>query len=594
MIDQTPSIMLLNSFRQYSIDIKIVVVAIIYFFTAQLGYFFAFPFQEALPIWPPSGIAFALIILLGRRTWPGIAIGTLLANLVAFWNTPDMPIQAIMSISAVVALGNVLEVLFGYFLINNWTKHNFPFHQTSQTFRFLFISIIISAIGSAISAAVLFAYGVVDYYAFLMTWLSMGVSRVVGILLFTPFVLAIFKRLPIKVTKEKVLETIAAIIAVVGFVFLLQVQDVNQSVTNALPFIIIPFLLWMSFRFPLVISITAIVIVSSLAIYFTSLGVGSFVLTDVYSSMLLVQIYIGVISITNIILASTVKERNETQLKLQQFNETLEEMVKKRTKALKDQIETRRKTEENLQQTNHELSKRNVELDNFVYSVSHDLRAPIASMLGIINLAKMENDLAMKDLYFDMINGSAVQLDNFIREILDQSRNTRVEIKREKIFLKELVDETFNQLKYTSQDAKPVEKLIDISQEKPFHTDSWRVKVILNNLISNAIRYKNGTNPIVKITATTLDQKLILKVEDNGRGISDEHLDKVYEMFYRATDDGAGSGLGLYIVKETIDKLNGTILIESELGKGTTVLVEIPEMAVTKEIVEVIDASLVN
>ena len=100
----------------------------------------------------------------------------------------------------------------------------------------------------------------------------------------------------------------------------------------------------------------------------------------------------------------------------------------------------------------------------------------------------------------------------------------------------------------------------------------------MNNIISNAIRYRNGKDPIINVEVNVKDHHARLTIEDNGRGISKEHIDKVYQMFYRATDDGAGSGLGLYIVKETIDKLKGKIEITSEEGKGTRVTFEIPEV----------------
>ena len=106
-----------------------------------------------------------------------------------------------------------------------------------------------------------------------------------------------------------------------------------------------------------------------------------------------------------------------------------------------------------------------------------------------------------------------------------------------------------------------------------------KVMLILNNIISNSIRYRNGKDTLVKINVEVTDHKAIVSIADNGRGIGKEHLNNVYKMFYRATDEGAGSGLGLYIVKETMDKLNGSIEIESELGAGTTVKLEIPELS---------------
>jgi signal transduction histidine kinase len=254
-------------------------------------------------------------------------------------------------------------------------------------------------------------------------------------------------------------------------------------------------------------------------------------------------------------------------------------MVQQRTQALNEEINTRKVAETKLLQTNQELSKRNTELDNFVYSVSHDLRAPIASVLGLINLARKDKDPAMKNEYLERINHSAMQQDDFIREILDQSRNARLDVKKEEVFFETLIEETFNQLKFATTTAASLEKIVQVSQTQAFHSDRWRLKVVLNNIISNAIRYRNGREPVIRVNVAIEAHKALIEVEDNGRGIGGEHLGRVYDMFYRATDDGAGSGLGLYIVKETLDKLRGQIKIESEIGKGTLVRLEIPEVA---------------
>src|SRR5690606_8465146 len=150
--------------------------------------------------------------------------------------------------------------------------------------------------------------------------------------------------------------------------------------------------------------------------------------------------------ISTIILSATVRERSIVQRELQSFNTNLGAIVLDRTKELNEEIKTRRLAEEKLRKTNHELSKRNAELDNFVYSVSNDLRAPIASVLGLINLARKDRDTKMKDTYLDMIHRSALQQDHFIKEILEQSRNSRLDVRREEVYFEPLINETFNNL----------------------------------------------------------------------------------------------------------------------------------------------------
>jgi len=300
-------------------------------------------------------------------------------------------------------------------------------------------------------------------------------------------------------------------------------------------------------------------------------------LSDEINSLVMLQIFIGIISITILTLHATVNERTEAQAALQQFNEKLEVKVQERTKELNDEIQVRKQIEEKINISNAQLRKANIELDNFVYSVSHDLRAPIASVLGLVNLARQEEDAENMLKYVEMIGLSAQQQDCFIKDILDLSRNARLEVAHEEIKFENMINEIFDQLKYSGGDKKVI-KEVNVDQKYPFKSDNKRLKVIFNNLISNAIRYSNGHDPVIQIGIHIDDGTAKISINDNGKGIPEEHLDKVFKMFYRATDDNAGSGLGLYIVKETVEKLRGNVSLQSEESVGTTVSLEIPNL----------------
>jgi signal transduction histidine kinase len=574
----SPLVMKLKSELKYNRDWQIIFVALSFYGSACLGYFLTFENTIALPAWPPSGIAFALILLMGRQAWPGITIGSLIANLMSHWNDPSLPVQTVIAISAFTAVAHTLEALIGSWLVRNWIRDDYPFTTSRGAFQFLFVAVLMCFAGALIGSCVLFSSQVVSAANVLKNCVSWLVGNVVGVLLFTPFILSLARKNQLKFSSEKALEVCLFALGAMAITFLLQVEYFSATIQRALPFLILPFFLWLAFRFELIVAMGGVLVVSLLAIFFTVQNQGPFVLTEPYYSMLLLQIFIAVMTVSTLVLSSTVKERTVAQRHLLEFNENLEAKVLMRTKALHDEIGTRKQAEEKLQRSNLELSKRNTELDNFVYSVSHDLRAPIASVLGLINLAKKDKDLAMKDTYLEMINNSALQQDHFIKEILDQSRNARLEVKREEILFKPIIDETFNQLSFATPTGKAVEKIISIHQSKPFYCDRWRLKVILNNIISNAIRYRNGRDPVIKVNVEITEKGAEVCIEDNGKGIAREHLKHVCRMFYRATDDGAGSGLGLYIVKETIDKLNGSIEIDSIEGKGTTVQLLIPEV----------------
>ena len=226
-----------------------------------------------------------------------------------------------------------------------------------------------------------------------------------------------------------------------------------------------------------------------------------------------------------------------------------------------------------------ELVKINKELDSFVYSASHNLRAPLSSVLGLINLARMEDEKQgnIFNSYFDMMETSISKLDETLREILDYSRNSRLNLIIEKIDLKKLVLDNVERMDYMPGSQR-IDKQIEIEEKCSFFSDKYRISVILNNIISNAIKYFDASkaDPYLKVSVTIDHNKAHMEFEDNGIGIDQEYLNKVFEMFFRATHHNDGAGLGLYIVQEAVEKLNGTIAIKSEQRKGTTFIIDVP------------------
>jgi signal transduction histidine kinase len=254
---------------------------------------------------------------------------------------------------------------------------------------------------------------------------------------------------------------------------------------------------------------------------------------------------------------------------------------------IKQTYETGRFQEEQLQQkallqSNQELKKSNKELDSFVYSVSHDLRAPLSSMLGIVGLCEMGNldDFMQKNI--TLLKSSIKKLDGFIIDILDYSRNSRLEINRQEIHFNDLLIDISNNLKFMgTDDQRNVDIRMTIHNGVAFHSDQSRLGIILNNLISNSIRYHNpeAPDPFVEIRVVVSETAADICIRDNGIGIDKENQKKVFNMFYRVSNKSVGSGLGLYIVKETVEKLSGEIKLKSEIGKGTEFSIRLPNLA---------------
>lgn len=229
-----------------------------------------------------------------------------------------------------------------------------------------------------------------------------------------------------------------------------------------------------------------------------------------------------------------------------------------------------------------ELKVRNTELDHFVYKVSHDLRAPLSSILGLVNLASMPGNNDNPAEYLSLIGQKADQLDHFIGDVLSHSKNLKMELKIAKIDFQQIIDQTFTTLNY-QKGAELVKREIVIRSEE-FYSDYWRVSEIFRNLISNAIKYRQlrHTAPAIHI-AVRSDHKFVeILFTDNGIGIDAVCLSHIFDMFYRASDQSQGSGLGLYIVKNAVDKLGGEITAESQYGVGTTFKIKLPNQSPAK------------
>ena len=237
---------------------------------------------------------------------------------------------------------------------------------------------------------------------------------------------------------------------------------------------------------------------------------------------------------------------------------------------LANDITDRKKAELKLEQQNLELIKTNSELDRFVYSVSHDLRSPLTSILGLVSFIETESLETDTLEHAEMIRKSINRLDDFIKNILSYSRNNRIKLEIEKIPVQQTIIDSVESLQ-SRKDAEGIVFDIDIKDQQPFYTDSLRFNTIMKNLISNAIKHhkKNVSGRYIKITGRSDKEKLQLTVADNGIGIAPENHQKIFDMFFRLSGKTDGSGIGLYIVKDTIEKLNGFIEVESELDNGT-------------------------
>ncbi len=238
-----------------------------------------------------------------------------------------------------------------------------------------------------------------------------------------------------------------------------------------------------------------------------------------------------------------------------------------------------KKSEEQLRAQNTELEKVNHELDQFVYSASHNLRAPLLSVKGLLNLIEEEDMEAFtRARFIEEIYNSINRLDDTIKDIIEYSKNARLELQPAMVDLEQLIRTTHGDMKFYEGTSVSLE--LDFSVSSPFYTDERRLKSIVHNIISNSVKYcDNGKNKCwlrVKIGADSTS--CTLTFTDNGKGITEENIKRVFDMFYRGTTERSGSGLGLYIVKEMTERIGGTIELQSEPLVGTTISISLPNL----------------
>jgi signal transduction histidine kinase len=198
--------------------------------------------------------------------------------------------------------------------------------------------------------------------------------------------------------------------------------------------------------------------------------------------------------------------------------------------------------------------------------------------MGLLELFKDEEVDDSKQ-YISLIEKSIHKLDETIHEIIEYSRNNRVEITVEPIDFALIANDVLESLSFMDQ-AKNMDIQVQVDQPVPFYSDLSRLRVIFHNLISNGIKYCDLNKPErhLHISVTSNARKAIIKIKDNGIGIDEDDLEKVFSMFYRATQQASGSGLGLYILKEAVMKLNGVVNASGQLGKGVTFIIQVPNL----------------
>ena len=533
-----------------------VIVAVVYYLAARAGLGLQLPGTNSSPVWPPSGIGFAAVLLWGYRVWPGIAVGALLANLHTLPET-----GAGLATSVGICVGNTLEHVIGVFLLRRLVAAENPFARASDVFRFAAVAAACSAIASTNGTAHLWLWKILPPgVQHTDVWLTWWLGDTAGILILTP-VIQSWARSEWRAGRlARRLEAAAALsaLALVSHILL----GGWFSLAAPLAFLILPGLLGIAFRFGQRESSTAAALVSGVAIWHTIHGIGPFVSPELNDSLLLLQVFVCTIAMTAVTLAAAVGERDRSENELRMLNLTLEQRVTERTAELA--------------RANTELAQSNQELDDFAYITSHDLKEPLRGISNYSNFViedsgdKLDDDGRAK---LQTIRRLCEHMESLLTTLLHYSRVGRTELAIADTDLNAVLADILESLQVRLQELG-----VEVRVPQPLPTvrcDRVRAGEVFRNLITNAMKYNDKPHKWIEIGHRSQSGVSCVSffVQDNGIDIPVQHRESIFRIFKRlhARDKfGGGTGAGLTIVKKIIERHGGRIWIESTVGEGTT------------------------
>ena len=525
--------------------------AVIYFVTARVGFLMAIPPGNVTAVWPPSGIALAFLLLFGNRLWPGVWIGSFLANFWFFSGFSVFSWTAFLT-SGGIAAGSTCQAVLAAALVHRWIGNRDPFKQTRDIFKLTGAEALSCIVGATAGVSALLWGGYLSWQRVPYAWWTWWMGDVTGFMIITPLILVWAKPSSARWSSSRFFEFIAVLAALFGMCALI---FMNREF-YPLKYVAMPFIAWMAFRFGLKEMTAAIFIVALMAVFETARGVGPFARETLNESLLLLQAFIGTLTLTGLILSAAVAERRQAR----------DELVR----------QTRF-----LVEANKYLEKLSQAKDDFMATVSHELRTPLTALKEGVALI-LERILGPvneeQDDFLRTIDANVDRLTELINNILDLSKLEagRLRVMRRKTDVGELI-------RVTLQNHKTIIGGRSVKVEAPpmpeVFADPSRVLQILGNLFSNAIKFTEETGSIL-VTAEDRGEFVAISIMDDGVGIANEDLPKLFQRFSQVGSAGnqprRGTGLGLALCKELTELHKGHIEVDSKPGKGSRFTFTLP------------------
>jgi signal transduction histidine kinase len=503
----------------------------VYVVTARLGLLLDAVGGFATLVWPPSGIALAALLIGGYRLWPAIALGAFVVNA---W------VGAPLAVALGIAVGNTLEAYLGAYLLRRVAHFEDGLDRLRDVFALVVTAFLTAALSATCGVISLGLGHVVPWSAYGSTWKAWWLGDALGELIVASLILTYFSKFSVPLKRTRFLMEAGVLLILIVFWTLAVFGEIVPSDWRAFPhqpYLLFPMLIWAAVRFGPRGATLGTFVASAIAIAGTTLGLGPFARPILSESLLLLQTFMCVVAITILILGASVSDRKRA-------------------------VEAR---------------------DEFLAIASHELRTPVGAVLlqvqALLRYIKKEgaSDLARVRSGLESADRQARRLARLVNDLLDFTTvgATQTKLEISEVDLSVLVRDSVAHFQDQQLTDIP-EVTVRVDQPVNGFWDRHRLERVVDNLLSNALKYGNG-KPISVVVGGD-PARALLTVSDRGIGIDAEHHNRIFSRFERAVSgrNYGGFGLGLWIAREIVIAHGGAIRVESQPGQGAIFIVELP------------------